>query len=59
MRQTVSIKLTSAADRTGTDELQLDFEAPGDSRSGMHVVLTKQQAVSLSNVIRAKFGDGE
>lgn len=56
-RQKVKIKLSAAADRNGIDELELQFEAPLDSESGMTVILTKQQAVSLGQVIRAKYGD--
>lgn len=57
MRQKVKIKLTAAADRTGLDEMELAFEASGDSESGLVVILTKEQAVSLGKVIRAKYGD--
>lgn len=61
MRQKVSIKLTDAANRIGMDELELCFETPNefDGVHGIHLVLTKQQAISLGKVIRAKYGDAE
>lgn len=56
MTQEVNIKLSQAKDRTGNDELEVTFQM-AESQSGLTVVLTKEQAVSLSNVIRAKYGD--
>ena len=60
MRQKVSIKLAERVE-VGEDGLELCFEAPNqfDGVYGVHLALTKEQAVSLGKVIRAKYGDAE